>query len=55
MEKLREVQAEKEERLRGAILGRRTARIQATLLGSKSDAPEESREKSADLEENSRS
>lgn len=49
-EKLRDVQAEKEERLSGAIPGRRTVRIQATLLGSKSDAPEESREReSADL------
>lgn len=55
MGKLRDAQAEKEERLSGAIPGRRTVRIQAILLGGKSDAPEESREKSADLEENSRS
>lgn len=49
--KLREVQAEKEERMSGAVLSRWTVKIQVTLLGSTSDAPEESNQKCADLEE----
>lgn len=51
VEMLRDVQAEKEERMSGAVLSRWTVTIQVTLLGSKSDAPEESSQKCADLEE----
>lgn len=45
MEKLREVQAEKEERMSGAVIN------QVTLLGSTNDALEENKQKCADLEE----
>lgn len=45
VEKLREVQAEKEERMSGAVIN------QVTLLGSTSDALEESKQKRVDLEE----